>query len=135
MDFSLTTPAIFFPAISLLLLAYNNRFLALATLIRSLHSQYRQDPNVGTYHQIRALRKRLGIIRNMQAFGIGGLLGCVVCIFILFLGYQQAGEWLFILSLFLLMLSLIFSLREIWVSVGALNIQLKDLEEARDIRK
>ena len=130
MDLSLTTPAIFFPAISLLLLAYNNRFLALATLIRNLHGKYRENPDPETYIQITTLRKRLHIIRNMQAFGISGLLGCVVCIFLIFIGYQRAGEYLFFIALLLLMLSLIFSLREILVSVNALNIQLQDLEKA-----
>ena len=129
MDLSLTTPAIFFPAISLLLLAYNNRFLAVANLIRSLHQQYRENPEKKTYGQITNLRKRLYVIRNMQAFGISGMLGCVSCIFILYLGYQQAGEIVFVLSLILLLISLVFSLREILISVHALEIQLSDLEE------
>lgn len=131
MDLSLTTPAIFFPAISLLLLAYNNRFLAVATLIRNLHQQYRDKPQRSTYGQITNLRKRLYVIRNMQAFGISGMLGCVSCIFILYLGYQQIGEVVFVISLVLLLISLVFSLKEILISVRALEIQLSDLEESK----
>ena len=129
MKIDLTTPAIFFPAISLLLLAYNNRFLAVASLIRSLHSQYLQNPESRTYGQIKNLRMRLIVIRNMQAFGIAGMLGCVSCIFVLYMGYLVLGKVLFVLSLILLLISLIFSLREILISVSALNIQLGDLEE------
>jgi hypothetical protein len=37
---SLTTPALLFSAISLLLLAYTNRFLAYASVVRNLHARY-----------------------------------------------------------------------------------------------
>lgn len=133
MNIDLTTPAIFFPAISLLLLAYNNRFLAVASLIRSLHNQYLQNPESRTYGQIKNLRMRLQVIRNMQAFGISGMLGCVCCIFVLYLGFLLAGKILFVISLLLLLVSLIFSLQEILISVNALNIQLGDLEEREEI--
>jgi uncharacterized membrane protein YfcA len=103
--------------------------LAVATLIRSLHQQYQQNPQQRTYGQITNLRRRLYVIRNMQAFGISGMFGCVCCIFVLYLGFQQAGEVLFVLSLVTLLISLVFSLKEILISVHALEIQLGDLEE------
>jgi len=129
MDLNLATPALLFPAISLLLLAYTNRFLTLATLIRSLHSKYREKPDKLILGQIKNLRKRVVLIRNMQALGISSLLLCVVCMFVLFAGYIQAGEYIFGISLILLMASLILSIREIQISVNALKIELNDIEE------
>lgn len=128
MEISLTTPALLFPAISLLLLAFTNRFLAIASLIRNLHAAYQQDPQKILIQQIRSLRRRLVLIRSMQFFGISALFLCVCCMFILFAGFIRTGEVIFGISLILLMISLFLSIMEIQVSVGALNIQLSDME-------
>jgi hypothetical protein len=127
-EMSLTTPALLFPAISLLLLAYTNRFLAISALIRDLHSKYRQTPSDVLGGQIRNLRTRLLLIRNMQALGVGGLFFCVLCMFVVFAGFSQIGAALFAFALLLLMASLVFSAREIRISVHALNLHLGDLE-------
>lgn len=128
MNIDLTTPGLLFPAISLLLLAYTNRFLALASLIRGLHKQYQEHPNKILIGQIKNLRRRVVLIRNMQAFGITSLLLCVVCMFLLFAGEVALGKYIFGLSLLLLIVSLALSVIEIQISVKALNIQLGDLE-------
>jgi len=129
MDINLTTPALLFPAISLLLLAYTNRFLTLATLIRTLHAKYKEDPHDVLLGQIKNLRKRVILIRNMQAFGVLSLLLCVVCMFLLFANEQIAGRYTFGLSLILLIISLGLSVYEIQISVKALKLQLSDMEE------
>lgn len=128
MEFSLTTPALLFPAVSLLLLAYTNRFLALAALIRSLHSQYRDEPKAHLVEQIRSLRHRVMLIRNMQMLGVSGILGCTLSMFVLFAGWTNAGRIIFGASLVLLIGSLVLSVREIQISVIALNLQLSDME-------
>ena len=131
MEINLTTPALLFPAISLLLLAFTNRFLALAALIRGLRKQYDVDHDRGLLAQIQNLNKRVLLIRNMQAFGIASLLVCVVCMFALFLNEALLGKLLFGLSLVLMMISLTLSLREILISVNALRLELsKTLEES-----
>ena len=129
MDINLTTPALLFPAISLLLLAYTNRFLTLATLIRTLHAKYKEDPHDMILGQIKNLRKRVILIRNMQAFGVMSLLLCVVCMFLLFANEQIAGRYTFGVSLILLIISLGISVYEIQISVKALKLQLGDMEE------
>jgi len=129
MDINLTTPALLFPAISLLLLAYTNRFLTLATLIRSLHARYKEDPHDVLLGQIRNLRKRVILIRNMQALGVLSLLLCVLCMFLLFADEQMAGRYTFGVSLILLIFSLALSVYEIQISVKALKLQLSDMEE------
>jgi hypothetical protein len=129
MDINLTTPALLFPAISLLLLAYTNRFLTLATLIRTLHAKYKEDPHDVLLGQIKNLRKRVILIRNMQAFGVISLLLCVVCMFLLFANEQIAGRYTFGVSLILLIISLGLSVYEIQISVRALKLQLSDMEE------
>lgn len=128
MDISLGTPALLFPAISLLLLAYTNRFLAIASLIRGLHARYQQSHDRLLIGQIQNLRQRLNLIKNMQALGVSSLFVCVACMFTLFAGRAVAGQWLFGGSLILLMVSLAYSVREIQLSTVALNIQLADLE-------
>jgi hypothetical protein len=129
MEINLSTPALLFPAISLLLLAYTNRFLALAALIRALHERYQRDRDDQSVRQIGALRHRVALIRGMQQLGVLSLLLCVICMFALFAGWELAGKALFGASLVLMMLSLAVSLREIQLSVNALNIQLSNLEE------
>ncbi|MEJ8758238.1 DUF2721 domain-containing protein [Pontibacter sp. H259] len=129
MEITLTTPALLFPAISLLLLAFTNRFMALANLIRSLKTRYATTHSHLVYGQIENLRKRLILIRNMQALGISSMFGCVFCMFILFAGYDTVGKYVFGLSLLLLLGSLALALREIQISVNALTLELNDLEE------
>lgn len=129
MELSLGTPAMLFPAIALLLLAYTNRFLALAGLIRSLKTQYVESPNPNLISQIQNIRKRIMQVRNMQACGIMAFLLCVVSMWLLYISQNLLAEYTFGLSLFLLMMSLYISFREIQISVHALEIELGDLEE------
>lgn len=131
MEITLTTPALLFPAISLLLLAYTNRFLTLASLIRSLHEKYKNHPNNIVMGQIQNLRMRVILIRNMQALGVASLFLCVLCMFVLFAGKVFIGEIIFGISLILLMASLALSIREIQISVNALNLHLSDLESIK----
>ena len=131
MELNITTPALLFPAISLLLLAYTNRFLALAALIRDLKAQYHLQKDQRILTQIENLRSRVYLIRDMQGFGIGSLLCCVVSMFLLFIGASVAAQAVFGLSLMLMALSLVFTIREIKISVDALNVHLKDIEEEK----
>ena len=131
MGIDLTTPALLFPAISLLLLAYTNRFLALASLIRSLYARYQTERDERILAQIGNLRLRVALIRMMQATGVLSLLVCVVCMFALFAGFERWGKVAFGASLVLMMISLALSVWEIQISVRALNIQLSDLEKER----
>ena len=128
MEITLTTPALLFPAISLLLLAFTNRFLAIATLIRQLHRNYMEDPKVLLHGQLKNLRKRLQLIRAMQLFGVLSLFLCVMSMFFIYLQIGQWGSILFGISLFSLLLSLFISLREIQLSTKALDIELSDME-------
>jgi hypothetical protein len=130
MEINLTTPALLFPAISLLLLAFTNRFLAIAAVIRNLHDRYQANPDQVLIAQIGNLRHRMMLIRNMQVFGVLSLLLCVGCMFVLFAGYLELGKAIFGISLVLMMVSLGLSMREIQISVHALNLQLSSLEGA-----
>ena len=129
MELNITTPALLFPAISLLLLAYTNRFLALAALIRDLKVQYQRQPDPRIITQIESLRSRVYLLRDMQGFGIVSLLCCVIAMFLLFVGSTTAAQVMFGGSLVLMAVSLIFTIREIKISVDALNVHLKDIEQ------
>ena len=129
MDISLTTPALLFPTVSLLMLAYTNRFLTLASIIRNLHARYKDDDDENLLGQITNLRYRVYLIRNMQIAGVLSLLFCVVSMFALFAGWVFGGQWSFAIALILMIVSLGISLRELQVSVGALDLLLMDMEK------
>ncbi len=129
MEITLTTPALLFPTVSLLRLAYTNRFLTLATIIRTLRDRYSKDREETLIHQIANLRYRVHLIRNMQIFGVLSLLFCVLSMFALFAGWVFGGQWSFAIALILMIVSLGISLRELQVSVGALDLLLMDMEE------
>lgn len=117
MEITLTTPALLFPAISLLLVAYTNRFNTIGARIRTLNSQYKENPDDILAGQIESLRERVNLIKNMQAFGVASLFLCVLCLFVLFAGKMFIGKIIFSLSLVFMMISLGLSLREILISV------------------
>lgn len=130
MEINLNTPALLFPGITLLMLAYTNRFLALANLVRRLHEEYKR----GTKHptllaQIVSLRRRINLIRYMQGLGILSFLGCVACMYALYRGALSVAEWIFALSLISLIASLVVSLVEIGQSTKAIELELSDIEE------
>ncbi|MDC7714292.1 DUF2721 domain-containing protein [Vogesella sp. LYT5W] len=132
---NLTTPALLFPAISLLLLAYTNRYLALAGIIRNLYDDYQQSPNDKLVRQIGNLRRRISLIKWMQSMGVGSLFLCVVAMFQIYTGWPQAAQITFGTSLLLLISSLGMSLLELRMSTDALNILLSDLVAAEQTRK
>jgi len=134
-ELTLTTPALLFSAISLLLLAYTNRFLTIATLVRNLHSKFKQDPSHILYGQIDNLRKRINLIRSMQIYGLASLLFCVLCMFLIYIGKILFAEIVFGIGLVLLIVSLAISMWEINISVQALNLHISDLEEYNATRK
>ena len=129
MEINITTPALLFPAVSLLLLAFTNRFLALASLVRQLHASYKSDPDEILLGQISNIRYRIKLIRDMQAFGVSSLLLCVIAMLFLLIGWITFGKLVFAASLVLMAVALAMSIREIQISVVALDIQLMDLEQ------
>ncbi|NVJ46269.1 MAG: DUF2721 domain-containing protein [Cytophagia bacterium] len=131
MNIDISTPALLFPAITLLLLAYTNRFVALANLARGLRVRYKESPDMRKtlFNQIKNLRLRLILIRNMQALGIASFFCCVLCMVLMYLGRQVIADYIFGASLFLLLASLLISFVETQISTKAINLELKDLEE------
>jgi hypothetical protein len=125
---TLTTPALLFSAISLIMLAYTNRFLAYASVVRSLHDKYRQEKDEVLIRQINNLRKRLYLTRSMQIFGILSLLLCVLTMFLIYIEQHVIAVWVFGVALILLILSLALLIREIQISVEALEFHLGDIE-------
>lgn len=136
MEINITTPALLFPAISLLMLAFTNRFLGLASVIRNLHATYKTFPDPKYLGQIGNLRRRIYMTRGMQIWGIASLILCTVCMFVMFAGEVFVGKVLFAASLVCMIISLCISLAEIQMSIGALDLHLKDIEkeEAEHIR-
>ena len=133
-ELSLTPPALLFSAVSLILLAYTNRFLSYAQLVRTLKEQHLQHPSKVTRAQIDNLRRRLHLTRTMQLLGVTSLFLCVVTMFLLYVGLILLSAYVFGAALLLLGGSLGVSIWEIQISVRALEIHLKDMENPLDKR-
>ncbi|GAA4957420.1 DUF2721 domain-containing protein [Algibacter aquimarinus] len=125
---TLTTPALLFSAISLIMLAYTNRFLAYAAVIRNLHDKYLQKNDERLIKQIKNIKQRLYLTRSMQIAGISSLLLCVLTMFLIYIQQNAIAVWIFGLALLLLILSLAFLIIEIQISVKALEHHIYDIE-------
>ena len=128
-ELTLTTPALLFSAISLIMLAYTNRFLAYASVIRNLRDQYLKRKEASLIKQIKNLKLRLDLIRYMQISGITSLLLCVLTMFLIYIDYHVLAVYVFGLGLVLLLVSLAFLIWEIQISAKALNNHLSDIED------
>ncbi len=130
LEININTPALLFPAITLLMLAYTNRFLSLAALVRKLHDEYnRGEKEQHILRQIKNIRSRINLIRYMQSFGIFSFLCCVLCMYCIFRGWMVLAHWIFAASLICLLISIILSLLEINKSTRAIELELGDIEE------
>jgi hypothetical protein len=122
---TITDPAIMFSGISLLFLAYTNRYLSLASVVRTLNKELMKDDGKNRIQQIRNLHLRIILIKYMQAFGVLSFLFCVFAMLMLFWQNQMLGEALFITSLVTMVISLVLSLIEIMMSGQSLKIELE----------
>ncbi len=132
-ELTLSTPSILFSAISLILLAYTNRFLSYAQLVRTLKADYDKNPSTITHLQLANLRRRLYMARSMQLFGVSSLLLCVVCTFLIYIGLQMIAVYTFGVALVLLTISLGISIRELLISVRALELHLDSFERMKTL--
>lgn len=128
-ELTLTTPALLFSAISLIMLAYTNRFLAYAAVIRDLHDKYLERMDDTLIEQIKNLKQRLNLTRMMQIFGITSLLLCVLTMFLIYINYNILAVWIFGIALVLLILSLALLIKEIQISIRALSLHIGDIED------
>ncbi len=128
-ELTMGIPALLFPAISLTMLAYNARYLAIAALIRQLHSKYEEHRSATLSRQIKNLRRRLSLIKAMQAIAIASFFTSVVTMFLLYVGCMRSANILFAISLVCLMVSLFLSFWEVQISTKALSIRLDSMQE------
>lgn len=133
MDITINTPALLFPAISLIMLAYTNRFLALANRVRSLHDKYQNHEQKLIIHgQIKNLRYRLRLIKNMQALGVLTFISALLSMYFIYNNSMMMARWVFAFSLLSFAASLFISLIEIQLSTKALELELSDMEGLED---
>tara|TARA_R110002012_G_C11641697_1_gene610705 strand:+ start:99 stop:506 length:408 start_codon:yes stop_codon:yes gene_type:complete len=125
---TLTTPALLFSAISLIMLAYTNRFLAYAAIVRGLRDKYLESKDESLIFQIKNIKQRLNLTRWMQIFGISSLLFCVLTMFLIYIDFKLLAVWCFGFGLVLLIVSLAILIKEIQISTHALNVHLSDIE-------
>ena len=129
MTLTIETPALLFSATTLILLAYTNRFLTIAQLIRELKKTYNKEENKSILLEIKNLNLRLTLIRYMQLMGVLCLFLSVFAMMLLFFGEHVVAIYLFGGSILSLLISLGISFWEISISVNALKLHLGDLIE------
>ena len=128
-ELNITTPALLFSAVSLILLAYTNRFLSYAQIVRNLHAEYIKNKDNVLLGQIRNLRKRLNLIRWMQILGVFSLFMSMASTLFIYFRSEWAGDISFVIALISMIISLGISIWEVQISVVALDLHLKGMEE------
>ena len=131
LDITLNTPALLFSTVSLLYIGYTTRFMNIANLVRNLKNKFVETHDPSLLPQISNLRRRIILIRNMQLKGISALFCSVLSIIAIYFRHQHTGEFLFGVGLILLSLSMVSAVREVIISVDALNIELSQVEELK----
>lgn len=129
MNITITTPALLFPAISVLFLAYSNRYLAIAKRIRELHDLFLRTKNNYAMKQVDSLRKRVRLIIIMQLFAVTGIICSILTMGLIFFRHNLLAEYAFLVSMILIIFSLLISMWELLISTQALNIELQNMEE------
>ena len=130
MDITINTPALLFPSIRLVMLAYKNRFMALSSVVRKLHDEYEGNhANKNLPQQIRNLQHRIKLVRRMQFFSVTSFLVALVSMYLIYSEYMQAAHIAFATAIILFAISLVLSLIEIMKSTNALELELSDIEE------
>ncbi|MBI1221147.1 MAG: DUF2721 domain-containing protein [Bacteroidetes bacterium] len=130
MDISINTPALLFPAISLVMLAYTNRYLAIASVARNLHDNQMNRDRAKVSAQIRNLRFRLRLARQMQLFGVFSFLIALASMYFIYIGQMTAAHFSFATAVLCFVISLVLSIVEIWKSTESVEIHLSDIEES-----
>ena len=128
-ELTLITPTFLFSAVSLILLAYTNRFLAYTSLVRNLKVIYMENKSSVTKAEIENLKKRLKLTRLMQLYGVASLLLCVATMFLIYVGFQTVSAVIFGIALLFLIISLALSVWEINISSKSILIHLSDMEK------
>lgn len=135
MSIEITTPALLFPAISLLLLAYTSRFLATGQLIRGLSANARTGEVPKASKQIKNLKRRVELIKLMQILGVLSLFLCTLSMFLLFIEKNTVGNIIFGISLLFMCASLITALVEISISTNAIDMELQGIKKNVKVHK
>ena len=129
MDISINTPALLFPAITLVMLAYTNRYIAIASTVRALYDSYEKYEDKRVIHgQIKSLRYRLKLIKNMQILGVFSFLCCIVCMYFIYAELIFLAHIAFAIGMISFAISLLISLNEINLSTKAIELQLSDID-------
>jgi len=128
MELGIGTPALLFSTVSLLMIAFTNRFMSMASLIRGLHEKFQQNPDESILKQIENLRLRMKLIQNMQIIAIVSLILSVICMFFIFFDMQLVARWFFGIALLCMSVALMLSAWEITISTKALEVELSDME-------
>ncbi len=133
MDITINTPALLFPAISLVMLAYTNRFMALSSVVRKLHDEYQlSNANKNLHLQIKNLKYRIKLVRRMQFFGVMSFIFAIISMYMIYQDAMYYAHMMFATSIILFALNLLLSLVEILKSTRALELELSDMEGLDD---
>lgn len=115
---AISTPALLFPAITILILTYSNRFSTLSNKIREF---IRKGEDAA---QIAVFRRRVGYVRRMLLWGILGLAASALSMLALVFKCTNTGVGLFVLADLSIVISLIYAILDVSISTNALELEV-----------
>jgi hypothetical protein len=118
-------PALIFPAISLLFLAYTNRFLGLTAVARKMLAAHLAEAQPHWEVQLINIRRRLHLIRQMQMMGLGSIILAALSMGALVNAFERLGQGLFVCSLVCFIGSMGICVHEIKLSIDAIEVEFK----------
>ena len=130
MNIDYTVTALMFPAIPLLMSVYANRFHTLSNLIRKIHDEYIWEKHIPQEwkKQLINLNERVKWMKYTLAFASFGFLFNMMTVFALYLDQIFLARLIFGSCCSVMIISVIFFIRDIFVSTETLKLHLSDMK-------
>jgi len=130
MNVDYTVTALMFPAIPLLMSVYANRFHTLSNLIRKIHDEYVWEKHIPPEweKQLINLNQRVRTMKYTLGFASFGFLFNMMTVFALYLNEIFIARIIFGSCCLAMIISVIFFIRDIFVSTETLKLHLSDMK-------
>ena len=130
MNVDYTVTALMFPAIPLLMSVYANRFHTLSNLIRKIHDEYVWEKHIPPEweKQLKNLNERVRWMKYTLGFASFGFLFNMMTVFALYLDTLFFARFIFGSCCLAMIISVLFFIRDIFVSTETLKLHLSDMK-------
>ena len=130
MNIDYTVTALMFPAIPLIMSVYSNRFHTLSGLIRKIHDEYVFEKHTPPEwkDQLINLNSRIGVLKFAIMSAAFGFLFSMLTVFALYLDSLFFARFIFGSCCLAMIISVLFFIRDIFVSTETLKLHLSDMK-------